>query len=148
MSLGIFIVAGAAAQAPSGACRPAPEEQLVHGLLLKHFMVVEGSVEVRPFAEAQTIQREDPRVGQAVADFNGRNAGSCPSVDGPVPGLSLLASSHKTRLSRVGFDAAGTTAFAEITMIGGPETGSSHFVVLRKEGKGWKVAEDRLYRIF
>lgn len=144
----LFVTSGAAAQAPDPVCQPSPGERPVHLALLTHFQVVEGTVEVRPLGGARPAEGLDPAVGQAVTDFNERNAGPCPSVDGPVPGLSLLAGSHKTRLSRVGFDAAGTTAFAEITMIGGPETGSSHFVVLRKEEKGWEVAEDRLYRIF
>lgn len=144
----LFVAGGASAQAPDAACRPSPGEKPVHEALLTHFQVVEGTVDVRPFDRIQPAEREEPAVGEAVADFNARNARLCPATDGPVPGLSLIAGPHRTRLSRVGFDGAGTTAFAEITMIGGPEIGSGHFVVLKRKGPTWTVIEDRIYRMF
>lgn len=120
----------------------------MHETLLAHFQVFEGNVEIRPLGRALPADRPESVVASAVADFNARNGKACPALDGPVAGLRLIVGSLKTRLSRVGFDPAGTTAFAEVTMIGDPETGSGHFVVLRKDGRDWKVIEDRVYRMF
>ena len=144
----LLVASGAAAQMPTDACQSVADERQVQNALLAYFQVMEGTVEVRPLDRLIAADKYAPTVAPAVADFNTRNAGPCSAVDGPVTGLRLIAGTLKTRLSRVGFDATATTAFAEITMIGGPETGSSHFAVLKKDGKIWTVVEDSIYRIF
>lgn len=138
----------AVAQVPAARCVLAPDEQAVHRLLLKHFQIFEGTVKVMPYNGEARPDRYGPDIAPAVIDFNTRNRGACPVADGALADLSLIVSSHRTRLSRVGFDTAATTAFAEITMIGDPEIGASHFVVLKKDGERWTVTEDRRYRIF
>jgi len=144
----LLLASGAAAQVPADVCQSVADERPVHDALLAYFQIMEGTVEVRPLGRPLAADKYDPTVAPAVADFNARNAFPCPAIDGPVEGLQLIATPHRTRLSRVGFDAAAATAFAEITMIGGPETGSGHFVVLKNDGQAWKVIEDRIYRIF
>jgi hypothetical protein len=143
-----FLASTAAAQRAADQCGLGADERTVLEAVLRHFQVMDGSVEVRPFERALPAERYTPEAAAAVGDFNTRNAGPCPAADGPLTGLSLIVGPLKTRLSRVGFDAASATAFAEITMIGGPEIGSSHFVLLNRGGGGWKVIEDRLYRMF
>ncbi len=144
----LLLASWAAAQMPADACQSVADERAVHDALLAYFQVMEGTVKVRPLGRSLAADKYDPAVAPAVADFNARNAFPCPAIDGPVAGLRLIAAPHRPQLSRAGFDAARTMAFAEITMIGGPETGSSHFIVLKNDGQAWKVIEDRIYRIF
>lgn len=148
LMLTFLLSAPAIAQTVSDPCLPGPETRSVFDEILKHFLVMEGTVDVRPFERAVPAERYGADVAPAAADFNVRNAASCPNGDAPLTGLRLLAGPQKTRLSRVGFDALAMTAFAEITMIGGPEIGSSHYVILKKAGGTWKVVEERQYRIF
>lgn len=144
----LLVASGAAGQTPPDACRSVADERPVQDALLAYFQVMEGTVEVRSLDRRLAADTYAPTVAPAVADFNTRNAGPCPAIDGPVAGLQLFPGTLKTRLSRVGFDATATTAFAEITMIGDPETGSSHFVVLKKDRQTWTVVEEYAYRIF
>lgn len=148
LAAGMVLSFEASVQGLAGSCLPPADERTIHEVLLAHFHVNEGTVEVRHLTSPMSAERTDPAVAAAIADFNQRNGMACPAMEGPLTGLSLLAGSHRTRLSRVGFDVAGTTAVAEITMIGDPETGSGHFAVLKRDGAAWKVIEDRLYRMF
>lgn len=144
----LVVVHAAAAQEAGDPCSTGSDERAVHEALLAHFQVMEGTIKVAPLGRSLPTDGYDAAVAPAVADFNRRNAGPCPAIDGPFTGAPLFEGPQRTRLSRVGFDAGAATAFAEITMIGGPEFGSSHYVVLKRQGHGWAVSEELLYRMF
>ena len=148
ISVGLVLAGAAFAQSPTDPCRPVADERPVHETLLTHFQVFEGSVKLAAYERPVPAGSYGPTIAPAVVDFNARNASACAAANGAMTDIPLIEGPHRTRLSRVGFDVDATMAFAEITMIGGPEIGSSHFVVLKRDGPRWIVIEEQLYRIF
>jgi|GEM_PF-7117217 hypothetical protein len=138
----------AVGQVPSTTCRPDADERRIFEVLIRHFQVMAGTVEIRPYDKPLATERYSPDVAAIIADFNHRNVTPCPGTDGPLAGIRLLAGSQNTQISRAGFDVPRTRAFIEITLIGGPEIGSGHYVILKKDAADWQVAEERQYRMF